>query len=59
MIDRMFYWLGGKACSTIGIVSELMTSDSGCTRRQTWSLGAVLLSTLVAFLIFSVVRRRR
>ena len=59
MFDHIFYWLGGKACSALGIVAELVLADSVCTRRQTWNLGAVLFATALLFLTYSVVRRRR
>lgn len=58
MFNSLFYWLGGKACYGIGIVSELVTAESSCSRQQAWNMGAVLFGASLLALAYFVIRRR-
>jgi predicted Na+-dependent transporter len=59
MIDTFFYWLGAKGCTTIGTVTEQVTTRLICTSQQNWSLGAALFSTTLLLVCYVVVRRQR
>jgi hypothetical protein len=58
MFNGLFYWLGAKACYGIGVVSELITAESICTRQQTWNMGAVLFGASLLAVAYFVMRRR-
>jgi hypothetical protein len=58
MLNGLFYWLGAKGCYAIGIASELVTSESACTRQQTWNMGATLFGALLLAAGYVAMRRR-
>jgi len=58
MLNSLLYWLGGKACFAIGVVSELVTAESICTRQQTWNMGAVLAGGALLAAGYFMIRRR-
>ena len=58
MLNGLFYWLGGKACFAIGVVSELVASESICSRQQAWNVGAVVAAATMLFVGYWTMRRR-